>query len=102
MSKLHIEEHAAGHYVISGYHPEARRNKEGQLLVTHDVCQIVFAEEGRNNGVTPEILLELIERHTGGAPAAAAPVKQPANPAIAERMAKARAARGRKPELANA
>jgi hypothetical protein len=106
---LTIEQHAPGSYVISGYHPHARKNNQGQTVVTHEVCQIVFAEEGQNNGVTVEILQELIAKHTGGkaAPKPARDVVDAAaeanKQAQRDRMAAARAAKGKKThELATA
>jgi hypothetical protein len=100
---LTIEQHAPGSYVISGYHPHARKNNQGQTVVTHEVCQIVFAEEGQNNGVTVEILQELIAKHTGGKDAPKTFESEDRKQAQRDRMAAARAAKGKKtPELVTA
>jgi hypothetical protein len=105
---LRIETHAPGSYTISGYHPLPRLNEKGQTVVTHEVCQIVFAEEGQNNGVTPEILMELIEQHTGGGgkresqKRESPPADEAKKQAMRDRMAAARAGKGKKPELQTA
>ncbi len=101
---LRIETHAPGSYTISGYHPQARINQQGQTVVTHEVCQIVFAEDGQSNGVTAEILMDLIDLHFGGKPAqaSAAPAGDDAKKqAMRDRMAAARAKK-KTPDLVTA
>ena len=65
---LRIETHAPGCYTVAGYNPEVRYNDKGQMLACPTVCELYFAEPGKSNGITPEILLEVILRHTGEAP----------------------------------
>ena len=63
MIPFNIEHHAAGVYTITGYHRTERRNALGQILACPPVCEIFFAEPGLSNGVTPEILEEVIARY---------------------------------------
>ena len=81
MNALRIENHAPGFYTIAGYHPTSRHNEKGQHVACPTVCEIVFTEPGANNGVTPEILEDVIRRHRAEGGESSTPV---ASPPVAE------------------